>query len=57
MKDMWETKLMRDFPDQNITVSFPEDDSDDLTDYEVTFFIARKEDLTVGPNQYGPDPT
>ncbi|MCD4824871.1 MAG: hypothetical protein K8S55_09695 [Phycisphaerae bacterium] len=39
LKDMWETKLKRDFPGQEITVSFPEDESEDLLSYEITFFI------------------
>ena len=45
LKDMWQTKLNRDFPDQQITVSFPEEPEDDLLSYEITFFIPHQEDL------------
>lgn len=38
IQDMWSCKLKRDFPDRQITVSFPSDYYEDLTDYEVTFF-------------------
>ena len=45
LKDMWQTKLNRDFPDQQITVSFPEEPEGDLLSYEITFFIPHQEDL------------
>jgi hypothetical protein len=38
LKDMWQTKLNRDFPAKQITVSFPEDYSEDLSQYEISFF-------------------
>jgi hypothetical protein len=38
LKDTWQTKLNRDFPDRKITVSFPEDFSEDLVEYEISFF-------------------
>jgi hypothetical protein len=38
LKDIWQTKLNRDFPTRRIRVSFPEDESEDLLDYEITFF-------------------
>jgi hypothetical protein len=41
LKEMWEAKLTRDFPDRTITVSFSEEDSDDLLDYVVTFYQER----------------
>ena len=43
LKEMWKAKLLRDFPDKNITVSFHEDDSDDLLNYEITFYQEREE--------------
>ncbi|MFC7339670.1 hypothetical protein ACFQY0_20970 [Haloferula chungangensis] len=41
LKDMWQLKLNRDFPDRRMVVSFPEDYSDDLMDYEITFWQER----------------
>ncbi len=41
LKDMWEAKLKRDFPDKKVTVFFPEGDYDDLLDYEITFYQER----------------
>ncbi len=38
LKDMWSAKLRRDFPSRKVVVSFPEDDIDDLLDYEITFY-------------------
>jgi len=38
LQDMWSCKLKRDFPDRKITVSFPNEHYEDLTDYEVTFY-------------------
>jgi hypothetical protein len=38
LQDIWQTKLYRDFPDRPIRVSFPDDHSEDLLDYEITFF-------------------
>jgi hypothetical protein len=42
LKDMWQLKLNRDFPDRVIVVSFPEDYSEDLMDYEITFWQERE---------------
>ena len=41
MKEIWQVKLNRDFPDRKITVSFPEEDDLELIDYEITFFQDR----------------
>jgi hypothetical protein len=41
LKDVWQTKLNRDFPNRKITVSFPEEHQDDLLHYEVSFFQER----------------
>ena len=38
LREAWDAKLQRDFPDRKFVVSFPEDHSDDLIDYEVTFW-------------------
>ena len=43
LKDMWQLKLNRDFPDRVMEVSFPEDYSEDLMDYEITFWQEREE--------------
>ena len=41
LKDIWQTKLNRDFPKRNVTVSFPEEYEEDLLNYEVSFFQER----------------
>lgn len=41
LKETWACKLRRDFPDRHFTVSFPEGETEDLYDYEVTFFQRR----------------
>jgi hypothetical protein len=41
LKEMWGAKLQHDFPDRFFVVSFPEEPSDDLLSYEVTFFQTR----------------
>ena len=38
LRDIWQTKLARDFPDRAFVVSFPEGPFEDLLDYEVTFY-------------------
>jgi len=38
LREIWAAKLRRDFPDKRLVVSFPEHPSEDLLDYEVTFF-------------------
>ena len=38
LKEVWQVKLQRDFPDRKFTVSFPEEDDLELIDYEITFF-------------------
>ena len=38
LREMWETKLRRDFPQRTFVVSFAEDSAEDLLGYEVTFF-------------------
>ena len=40
LRDAWTTKLMHDFPNRSFTVLFDESDTDDLVDYEITFFQA-----------------
>lgn len=42
LKDMWQLKLNRDFPDRNLVVSFPEDYAEDLYEYEITFWQERE---------------
>ena len=39
--DMWSCKLKRDFPAREIIVSFDEEFSEDLAEYEITFFQKR----------------
>lgn len=41
LKDIWQTKLNRDFPGRSITVSFPEEYEEDLLNYEISFFQKR----------------
>jgi hypothetical protein len=41
LRDTWQAKLNRDFPDRKIRVSFPEEHCEDLLQYEVTFFQER----------------
>ncbi len=43
LREAWEAKLRRDFPERVFTVSFPEDYSEDLVDYDVTFWQERKQ--------------
>ena len=38
LEEIWTAKLQREFPDKRFVVSFPEDPTDDLLDYEITFF-------------------
>jgi hypothetical protein len=41
LKEMWAAKLQRDFPAKRFAVSFPEEPSEDLLVYVVTFFQER----------------
>jgi len=41
LKEIWQVKLDREFPGRQIKVSFPEEFSEDLLHYEVTFFQER----------------
>ena len=41
LKDIWEVKLKHDFPERVFEVFFSEEPSDDLLDYQVTFFQPR----------------
>ncbi len=41
LRDTWQAKLKRDFPDRRIRVSFPEEHCEELLQYEVTFFQER----------------
>jgi hypothetical protein len=38
LKDIWQTKLARNFPGRRFVVSFPEGPFEGLTDYQVTFW-------------------
>jgi len=38
LRDMWACKLKRDFPDREIVVSFPDEEYENLLDYEVTIY-------------------
>jgi len=49
LKEMWKAKLNRDFPNHKITISFPEEEFDDLLSYEITFFITPQEDVMNAP--------
>jgi len=40
-RDIWSCKLARDFPGRTIVVSFDEEFSEDLVDYQITFFHKR----------------
>jgi hypothetical protein len=41
LKEIWQAKLDREFPGRRIKVSFPEEFSEDLLYYEITFFQER----------------
>ena len=41
LRDVWRAKLRQDFPDREFVVSFPEDYSEELIDYEITFWQQR----------------
>ena len=41
LEDIWQTKLVRDFPSRSITVSFPEEYQEDPLNYEISFFQNR----------------
>ncbi len=41
LKEIWQTKLKRDFPSRNIIVEFYEQDCDWILDYQITFFQPR----------------
>lgn len=38
LRELWTAKLSRDFPNRKFVVSFPEDYSSDVVDYEITFY-------------------
>jgi hypothetical protein len=38
LKETWEAKLQRDYPDRQFTVDFSEEPAEDLLAYEITFF-------------------
>jgi hypothetical protein len=42
LRQMWAAKLHRDFPEKNFVVSFPEEPSEWLLDYEITFYQNEK---------------
>jgi hypothetical protein len=41
MKEIWQTKLTRDFPNRRIAVIFLETGVEDILDYQITFFQER----------------
>ena len=41
LKEIWQAKLSRDFPDRHIIVEFTAIDPNDATDYEITFYQER----------------
>lgn len=41
MKEIWQTKLNSDFPGRKITVNFLEEDFEDITEYQITFYQER----------------
>jgi hypothetical protein len=43
LKEIWSVKLSHEFPERKFVVSFPEDYSDQLIDYEVSFFQESQE--------------
>jgi hypothetical protein len=53
LKEIWQAKLTRDFPDKTIIVSFPEEDYEDLVDYMIVFFQPREEDLPPTKQEKG----
>jgi hypothetical protein len=42
LREIWETKLHRDFPARQFVVSFPEENIEYLQDYEITFYQGGK---------------
>jgi hypothetical protein len=59
IKEMWSTKLKRDYPGREFVVEFFEatvvDDQVDATDFEITFYAADKEgDQSVHGQKEGP---
>jgi hypothetical protein len=40
LRELWTAKLSRDFPDRKFVVSFSEDYSADVVNYEITFYQA-----------------
>ncbi|QEL15597.1 hypothetical protein [Limnoglobus roseus] len=46
LREMWAAKLARDFPGRRFTVTFPDDEREDVTEYEVTFF--QEHERTIG---------
>jgi hypothetical protein len=43
LREIWKTKLKHDFPNRRITVSFREENCDDLLDYQITVFQSKPE--------------
>jgi len=40
LRDLWTQKLSKDFPGRKFVVSFPEDHTDHVVEYEITFYQA-----------------
>jgi hypothetical protein len=38
IKELWDVKLKRDFPAKSFCISFPLEESEILTDYEISFY-------------------
>ena len=49
LRDTWTTKLKRDFPDRSFVVCFDELHSEDLVDYQITFFQTAEPENALKP--------
>jgi len=47
LKEIWQTKLKRDFPSRNVIVEFYEQDCEWIDEYQITFFQPRDEKTGV----------
>ena len=54
LKNIWELKLANEFPERKFVVSFPEDFSEDLSDYEITFWEERDRNPEQGEQDVPP---
>ena len=44
LREIWTAKLKKDFPDRQFIVSFPEEGSESLLDYEISIYLGRLDD-------------